>query len=165
MERSGYRRRAENALAAHSRHQAETELARVDADRFAAAITEFVKWRAFAYWVRLIAEKRGTFPVQAILQVRCPGFLESLTEQRQSHPEEPEFLWLHLIDWIDVHCFQDAQAEGWQHALGYCAARGERLDRVRAYWARCDEEWDQHLPTQIPEFEEWRRAALGLRGG
>jgi hypothetical protein len=160
MKQSDRLRRAENALAARSRHQAETEAARIEADRLAAAVNEFVEWRAFAYWIRLLAEKRGRFAVEGILRDRCPGFLESLKERGQAHPEEQEFLWLRLISWIDSNRFHDAQTEGWQHALGYYAARDERLDRVREYWARCDEEWDQQLPANLPEFEEWRRAAL-----
>jgi hypothetical protein len=162
MKHSDRLHRAEHALAAYSRHQAETERRRVEADRLKAPISEFVEWRTFAYWVRLAAEKGGICVVDGMLRGRCPGFLEGIAKQQRVHPEEREFLWLQLIDWIDGHCFQDAQAEGWQHALGYYAARDDRLDRVRAYWARCDEEWDQHLQAKLPAFEEWRREALGL---
>ena len=156
MKKANHLNEAEIALAARSRHRAEAERKCVPADRLATAITEFIEWRAFAYWVRLIAEKQGTSAVEGILRYRCPGFFEYLAK----FPER-EFLWLQLIDWIDSHCFEDAHSEGWQHALGYYAARDERLDRIRGYWLKCDEQWQpSHRP---PDYGEWRRAALADR--
>ncbi len=69
--------RAERALAERSRRQAETEAARAKPGRLATAINEFIGWRAFAYWIRLLAEKRGIGAVGAFLQDRCLGFLEA----------------------------------------------------------------------------------------
>ena len=51
------RREAEIALGARSRHRAEAELKLVDSARFAKAITEFIEWRTFSYWVRLVVER------------------------------------------------------------------------------------------------------------
>ena len=153
---------AEIALGTRSRHKAEAERKCVSADRLATAIIEFIEWRTFAYWIRLVAEKKrkeGSC-VETALRDRCPGFLEQLAERRNSQTAAREFLWLQLIEWIDSHIFDYAKAEGWQHALGYYATHDERLDRVRAYWMKCDEEWELQPPPTIPEYEVWRRAAL-----
>ena len=154
---------AETALAVQSRHRAETERKNVCSERLAAAITQFIEWRAFAYWVRLSVDREGSdsIRVQCALQHRCPGFLEQFALYRQSHPNEREFLWLQLIDWIDSHIFSDARSEGWQHALGYYAARDDRLDRIRKYWLQCDEQWAKEQPSpNLPEYHEWHRSAL-----
>ena len=156
------RHEAEIALGAKSRQLAEKQRDKVSPDRLVAGIGEFIEWRAFAYWIRLVAERRRASLVEVALRHRCPGFLEALTALARAHAPDGQFLWLQLIDWIDVHVFQDAQLEGWQHALGYYAARDERLDRIRAYWAHCDEEWDLHLPANLPEFAEWKRTALSF---
>jgi hypothetical protein len=47
-----------NATAA-SAIKAEAELKLVDSARFSIAITEFIEWRTFAYWVRLVVEIDG----------------------------------------------------------------------------------------------------------
>ena len=163
MKKTDHLREAEVALGARSRHQAEGERGRVGADRLASAINEFIEWRTFAFWVRLIAEKRGKTAIEAILRHKCPGFLEHLADYREAHRDDREFLWLQLIDWIDSHYFDDARSQGWRHALGYYAARDERLDRIRAYWQECDEQWQAQLPSRFPDYEDWRRAALAER--
>src|ERR1035441_7139080 len=63
------RREAEIALGARSRHKAEAERKLVDSARFDAAITEFIEWRTFAYWVRLVVEIEGgiSAKMQALL--------------------------------------------------------------------------------------------------
>src|ERR1035438_5132059 len=129
------RREAEIALGARSRHKAEAELKLVDSARFSAAITEFIAWRTFAYWVRLVVEIEGgvSTKMQALLDKRCPGFIADLNAYRESHRDQREFVWLRLIEWIDHRVFGSASAEGWRHALGFYAARDPRLDRVRAY--------------------------------
>jgi hypothetical protein len=154
---------AEIALAARSRHQAEAERNNVSPERLAAAITVFIEWRSFAYWIRLLSDSEGTASarVEGALEGRCPGFLKQLASDRRSRPDEKEFLWLQLIDWIDSHIFCAAQSEGWQHALGYYAARDDRLDRIRKHWLRCDEQWaTQRPPPSVPEYCEWHRAAM-----
>jgi hypothetical protein len=164
MRKTSQLRKAEAALGAKSLRLAEAQLKHVDAERLAQTITDYIEWRIFAYWVRLVVETDGSVSAEMkrILEQRCPGFLQSAENYQRSRPKEKEFLWLRLISWIDDEIFHFAKAEGWQHALGYYAARDDRLDRVRGYWARCDGEWDQHSPAKLPEFQEWRRAALGL---
>jgi hypothetical protein len=155
------RREAEIALGARSRHKAEAERKLVDSARFDAAITEFIEWRTFAYWVRLVVEIEGgiSAKMQALLDERCPGSVAALNAYRESHPDEREFVWLRLIEWIDNNIFGSANAEGWRHALGFYAARDPRLDRVREYWQQCDEAWKRQPPTQPPSLDNWRQAA------
>lgn len=155
------RREAEIALGARSRHKAEAELQLVDSARLAAAITEFIEWRTFAYWVRLVVEIDGgmSSKMQAILEARCPGFIGALAAHRESHPNEREFLWLRLIEWIDHNIFATANAEGWRHALGFYAARDSRLDRVREYWLHCDDAWKRAPPPELPSLDAWQQAA------
>src|ERR1035438_3632196 len=119
------RREAEIALGARSRHKAEAELKLVDSARFGGAITEFIAWRTFAYWVRLVVEIEGAIStkMQALLDERCPSFIVALNAYRETHPNEREFVWLRLIEWIDHTIFESANAEGWRHALGFYAAR------------------------------------------
>src|ERR1017187_7813988 len=161
MNMTRLRREAEIALGARSRHKAEAELRLVDSGRLAAAITEFIEWRTFAYWVRLVVEIDGgiSTTMQTLFDQRCPGFIADLTAYRESHPNEKDFVWLRLIEWIDHKIFGSAYAEGWRHALGFYAARDPRLDRVRAYWLQCDEAWKRQPPTQLPSLDVWRQAA------
>jgi hypothetical protein len=154
-------REAEIALGARSRHKAEAELKLVDSARFAGAITEFIEWRTFAYWVRLVVEIEGGIStnMQVLLDERCHGFIGDLNAYRESHPDEREFVWLRLIEWIDHRIFGSANAGGWRHALGFYAARDPRLDHVRAYWLQCDKAWKRQPPTQLPSLDDWRQAA------
>src|SRR5512132_597072 len=109
------------ARGVRSRHHAEAEVKNVDSTRLAATITQFIEWRAFAYWIRLIVEAEGHISpeIQALLESRCPGFIGALTVYRESHHREREFVWLRLIEWIDDNVFDYARTEGWRHALGY----------------------------------------------
>ena len=122
-------REAEIALGARSRHKAEAERKLVDSARFDAAITEFIEWRTFAYWVRLVVEIDGgiSSKMHAILEERCPGIIADLNAYRESHPNERELVWLRLIEWIDKNIFESANAEGWRHALDRKSVVRERV--------------------------------------
>ena len=78
MNRVAKSRNAELDLGRRSKHLAEDERGLVAPDRLAQTITEFIEWRAFSYWPRLIVETQGfvSDPMTAILQERCSGFLE-----------------------------------------------------------------------------------------
>jgi hypothetical protein len=155
-------REAEAVLGAKSQRTAEAQLKHVDAERLAQTLTDYIEWRTFAYWVRLLVEADGCVSgeVKGILEQRCPGFLQYAENYRRTHPNEREFLWLRLISWIDDKVFGFAKTEGWQHALGYYAARDPRLDCVRAYWSLCDQDRAHNRRERLPALEEWRRAAL-----
>ena len=161
MKSSTRQREAEIALGTRSRHQAEAERKLVEPARLDSAITEFIEWRTFAYWVRLVVEIEGgiSTKMQALLDERCRGFTASLAAHGKSHPNEREFLWLRLIEWIDNTIFESACTEGWRHALGFYATRDPRLDRVRQYWLHCDDAWKAKPPAQLPSLHDWRQAA------
>ena len=152
-------REGEIALGAWSRHKAQAELKLVDPARLSTTMTEFIEWRTFAYWVRLVVETEGgvSTKMQALLDDRCPGFVFAI--HRESHPAETEFVWLQLIEWIDHNIFQFASTQGWRHALGYYAIRDPRLDRVREYWLQCDDAWKRKPPVELPSLDAWRQAA------
>ena len=152
---------AEAALARKSKNLAESQLRFTNADRLAATITDYIECRAFAFWVRLVVETEGGVSpdMKALLQDRCPGFLDDVEAYRRTHPRESEFLWVRLISWLDRATFGFAQAEGWLHALGYYATRDPRMDKVTDYWIQCDDRWKQNRPPVLPTFEQWRRAA------
>jgi hypothetical protein len=161
MDMTPRHREAEIALGARSRHKAEAERKLVDSARFDAAVTDFIEWNTFAYWVRLVVEIEGgiSAKMKAILDEQCPGFIAALNAHHESHPNEREFVWLRLIEWIDHNIFVSANAEGWRHALGFYAARDPRLDRVREYWLQCNDAWKRVPPAELPSLDQWRQAA------
>jgi hypothetical protein len=163
MNKTDRLRETEIALSTESREQAETERRNVTAAHLAVTVTEFIEWRAFSYWLRLIVENVGfvSDAVAAILQERCPGFLEYAGAYARQHPDEQEFLWLRFLEWTDDTLFRVAIVEGWRHVLGYDATRDPRMDQVRRHWKRCREAWKLQQPAAFPSFESWR--ASGLR--
>jgi hypothetical protein len=158
-------RSAELHLGRRSKQLAEDERGLVEPDRLAQTITEFIEWRAFSYWLRLTIETQKSVagPMIAILQGRCPGFLDYASAYAKEHPGEPEFLWLRFLEWTDEKLFHVSIAEGWRHALGYYATRDPRMDQLRAYWKQCRRTWKLQPPESFPSFETWREAALQHR--
>ena len=152
--------KAELVLAKRSQKLAEFQRQSVTPERLAATITDYIEWRAFAYWVRSIVDAEGhvSTTIKASLEDRCPGFLTSA----RAPQEGPAALWLRLISWIDEHIFAYAMAEGWSHALGYYAARDPRSDQIEKFWLHCDNAWKRDRPSAFPTFEEWRHAAAGV---
>jgi len=152
---------AEAVLARKSKKLAESQLRFTSSERLGATIDDYIQWRAFAFWVRLIVETEGVVSpdMKRLLDDCCPGFLDDAEAYRRWHPREREFLWLRLISWLDRKTFGFAQAEGWLHALGYYATRDPRMDQVTEYWLQCDERWKQDRPSVLPTFEQWRQAA------
>ena len=158
-------RTAEVALGRRSQKVAENESRLVARDLLDEAITKFLEWRAFSYWLRLCVETDGTVSgsLAATLQKRCPGFLEYATAYARQHPSEKEFLWLRFLEWTDEELFQTSIAEGWRHALGYYATRDPRMDQLRAYWKSCRQTWKVQPPASLPSFESWRASAFQPR--
>ena len=165
MNRVAKSRNAELDLGRRSKHLAEDERGLVAPDRLAQTITEFIEWRAFSYWLRLIVETQGfvSDSMIAILQERCPGFLEYAAAYAKQDPREPEFLWLRFLEWTDEKLFQVSTAEGWRHALGYYATRDPRMDQIHSHWKQCRRAWKLQAPESFPSFETWREAALQRR--
>lgn len=158
-------RKAELNLARRSQQLAEDEARLIEPDRLAQRITEFIEWRAFSYWLRLIVETEGRVSdsVIATLRERCPGFLEYATAHGKQDLLEPRFLWLRFLEWADERLFHIATAEGWRHALGYCAARDPRMDQIRVYRKQCRRAWKHQPPASLPSFERWRESAFQHR--
>jgi len=165
MNRLAKPRKAEADLGRQSKQVAEDERELVAPDRLAQTITEFVEWRAFSYWLRLVVETQGfvSDPMTAILQERCPGFLEYAASYAAEHPREPAFLWLRFLEWTDEKLFQVPIAQGWRHALGYYATRDPRMDQLRAHWKQCRRAWKLQPPASFPSFEVWRGSAFQHR--
>jgi hypothetical protein len=158
-------RNAEHDLGRRSKQRAEDECGLVEPHRLAQTITEFIEWRAFSYWLRLIVETQGFVPdpMNAILQERCPGFLDYAAAYAAVHPREPAFLWLRFLEWTDEQLFHGSTAEGWRHALGYYATRDPRMDQLRSHWKQCRRMWKLQPPEPFPDFESWREAAFQRR--
>jgi hypothetical protein len=165
MNRVAKSRKAELYVGRQSKQLAEDECQLVAPDHLAQTITEFVEWRAFSYWLRLIVETQGfvSEPMIAILQERCPGFLEYAAAYTMEHPREPEFLWLRFLEWTDEKVFHVPLAEGWRHALGYYATRDHRMDQFRVHWKQCRRAWKLQPPESFPSFEAWSESALQHR--
>src|SRR6202795_3023116 len=165
MKRISKSRNVELDLGQQSKRLAKDECELVAPDRLAQAVTEFIEWRAFSYWLRLIVEIQGfvSDPMMATLRDRCAGFLEYAAAHAKDHPREPESLWLRFLEWTDEKQFHVSIAEGWRHALGYYATRDPRMDQVRAYWKQCRRAWKLQPPPTFPSFEAWREAALHHR--
>jgi len=157
MQRARFRK-GELALAKRSQHLAEFQRRSVAPQRLSEAISNYIEWQAFAYWVRSIRDAEGRISpmMKATLEVRCPGFLALPSRRR----EAPVSWWFRLISWIDEHIFGYAKAEGWSHALGYYAVRDSRYDQIESYWRHCEQTWKCSRPTALPTFEEWREAAI-----
>jgi hypothetical protein len=158
-------RTAEVEMGRRSQKMAEDESSLVARDILDDAVTKFIEWRAFSYWLRLSVETYGSVsdPVAAGLQKRCPGFLEYAAAYAGQHPSEQEFLWLRLLEWTDEKLFHTAIAEGWRHALGYYATRDPRMDQLRSHWKQCRRAWKLQPPASFPDFESWREAAFQRR--
>jgi hypothetical protein len=156
---------AERRLGRCSQTLAEHEAQLVHPDQLAHAVADYIDWWTFAFWVRLTTDLEGQISekMSVMLDARCPGFLQYARQYREQHRDEREFLWLRLIEWIDREIFRSAVEEGWSHALGYYAARDPGLDRVRKYWAECEDLWKVDPPAVVPSYDDWRHMAE-LRG-
>jgi hypothetical protein len=157
---------AESRLSRQAQRIAERQARIPSPERLSEAITYYIEWHAFAYWARLVDETQGPLcpGFHQILEERSPGFLASAAEHAKKHPNEPKFLWLRLITWVDNQIFGFAKMEGWSDALSYYAARDPRMDKVFAYWQECDVSWKEERPAVLPDFEQWRGRALTAIG-
>ena len=121
-------------------------------ERLAEAVSRYIDWEAFAYWVRPGLELGSPLPKEVTreLRRRCPGFLEVQQGARD---------WQELMSWIADQNFKDAKSEGWFDAILIFAHRHPRAIRTMEYADRCDEVWGSRLPDPYPSFEEWRSNA------
>lgn len=132
----------------------------VGSDRLAEAVSRYLDWEAFAYWVRPAMELSDQPPagVARELEQRCPGFLEHYRKTQKSEPSgiQP---WPQLMSWIGAHFFQEAKVQGWCDAIVIAAQNHPRAIRTMEYADHCDEIWGPQLPEPYPSFEDWRSNA------
>ena len=124
---------------------------RIDANRFAEAVSQYIDWEAFAFWVRPALEL-GSLPEEIVREFsrRCPGFLVAQPGGRD---------WQQLMSWIADHYFQDAKSEGWFDAVLLHAHDHPRAIRTMEYADHCEDIWGSQLPEPYPSFEDWRSNA------
>ena len=122
-------------------------------ERLAEAVSRYIDWEAFAYWVRPCLELGFPMPqeVACELRQRCPGFLEV----RQPGARD----WQQLISWIADQHFEHAKSEGWFEAILLFAQRHPRANRTPEYDDHCEEVWRTQRPAPYPPFEQWRSNA------
>ncbi len=133
----------------------------VDPDRLAEAVSWYIDWEAFAYWVRPALELGSELPAEVAdeLEDRCPGFLELHNKARKRNPDGRSQAWQQLMLWIGDRFFSEAKNEGWFDAILIQAGSHPRAIRTREYADHCDELWSASLPVPYPTFEDWRRDA------
>lgn len=124
-------------------------------DRFHKAYEEYIRWQAFALWVRAIDELEGSAPswLKAILRKHCPDFVEV------DLSNEPGLLGPDLLSWIHNQSFGFAKQEGWLDSLVFYGFRDMRSQGYWAYWEHCENEWKKRRPASSPTFVQWRRSA------
>ena len=143
-----------------ARRRATKQLMRVRWDCFRKAHQEYLRWEAFALWVRAIVEAEGCAPswLATILKERCLGFIES-----KALLNEPGLLPFHLHEWIHNQIFGHAKQGGWLDALIFYGVRDLRSQGVWAYWEHCEREWNRRRPASYPSFKEWSHAAQNYK--
>jgi hypothetical protein len=124
----------------------------VTPERLADAVSRYIDWEAFGYWVRAGLELGSPVPQEVAreLRQRCPGFLEEHEDARD---------WQQLLSWIVDEHFEDAKSEGWFEAILLFAQRHPRAIRTMEYADHWDEIRGLNLPVPYPSFDDWRRDA------
>jgi hypothetical protein len=115
-------------------------------ERLGEAVSRYIDWEAFAYWVRPSLELGSPLPreVARELQHRCPGFLEVQPGARD---------WQELMSWIVDRHFKDAKREGWFDAILILAHSHPRAIPTMEHTDHCEEGWESRLPDPYPSFE------------
>ena len=115
------------------------------------AVARVVEWELFTLWVRAVVAAEGKAPefVISALQAKCPGFLESRTSTGH------ESLWADLLDWVELHVFQDATCEGWLDAVTYTARRNPQSQKGWRMWEEGQRDWRTNRPARYPSFDDW----------
>ena len=134
----------------------------VDPDSLEGAVSRYIDWEAFAYWVRPALERGSSeLPAEVVgeLERRCPGFLEAHKKPRKRNSASVSQTWQQLMLWIGDHFFSEATNAGWFDAILIQAGSHPRAIRTREYADHCDELWSASLPVPYPTFEDWRRDA------
>ena len=141
------------------RLRADEQAKRIPWERLLQSRVEYIEWSAFAFWVRSIIDAERDVPpwVANILQVRCPGLLNSTTQHSLRQPDFGRMMWLRLSAWIKRTICASAREGGWLEAITYYALRDPAYLHAWAYWKQCRVEWRKTRPESYPAFEEWFR--------
>jgi hypothetical protein len=139
-----------------ARSRASKQLLRVPYDDFSAAHRQYVRWEAFALWIRAVVETENCLPsfVSNALKEHCPGLLE-----KEVQVTVPALLGVRLDGWIQDRVFARAKRERWLDALLFYGVRDPRSQCAFAYWERCEKQWSERRPSRYPTFERWFRSA------
>ena len=153
-------RHATSRLQKSARIRAEEEARRIPWQRLQETRNQYIEWQEFCFWARSVLETEKGIPdwLGAILQRRCPGFLEKdkALSSKASQKRPPA---LRLEDWIDDNAFRVARREGWFFAVTYYAVRDPRYQRAEVCWSECVKKWKKARPISYPSFEEWQDLA------
>jgi len=122
----------------------------VDADRLKEAVSCYIDWEAFAYWVRPALDRSRPLPTEVTQELnrRCPGFLSDSKERHDSkRGSEP---WQQLMFWIADHFFLQAGNEGWFDAVLTQTRMHPRSMRTKEFSDYCAHRWRRVLPSPYP---------------
>jgi hypothetical protein len=124
-------------------------------------LERYVKWRAFAYWLRPLLEANRQLPmhVAAELRRRCPGFLEFNKRPPIRKQRKKGEAWQHLASWVDDHFFSGAKKQGWLGIVVRQARNDPRHARLAEFCKRWNKSWFQSPAIAYPSFRQWERAA------
>ena len=133
----------------------------VHPDRLAEAVARYMDHEAFAYWTRPALERGSELSQEVLreLRQRCPGYLDTLRNDKASAHQSGAQEWDNLMLWIGNHFFQDALRESWFDAAILQVRCHPRAIRTMEFADYCDELWGEKLPSPYPPFEDWRKAA------
>lgn len=112
------------------------------------AAREYADWQAFALKVRAACEPAEDIPSSTAqeLNSRCPGFIDWTLDRRRRNPARYS-VWRDLVQWVAKGRFEDAQAEGWYHAVVHYGFN--RIECLHAWsdWATASGENLPGIPT------------------
>ena len=124
-------------------------------------VARYIEWEAFAFWVRLIAERAPELPgeVAAAIEQRCPGFLANLQGNQPGHFEYSTWIWRRLLAWIEEHFRADGTKVSSIDGVRDAARTHLRGERIAEYWAGCSSRWQKNPPNPYPGFKQWLQEA------
>ena len=139
-----------------ARSKASKQLLHVPYDEFAKAARRYVRWEAFALWIRAVLRVEEEVPTVAheALHEQCPSFLK-----HEVPILEPTRVSRRLDEWIHGRLFERARRERWFDAILFYSVRDPKLKYAYAYWEQCEREWLDKRPRRYPAFEAWFQSA------
>jgi hypothetical protein len=133
----------------------------VGREQLVEAVTRYVDWQAFAYWIRSPLETGIELPARicAELQDRNPGLLEYIETGAGSGRRGGHRSWRRLLQWGEKHLSCEPRKQGWFDLLVRQADVHPRSARTLRYWNHWNGEWARNPAIPYPSLDEWRQAA------